>query len=144
MTYIVGSAAAAHQDASSPAVAVTLGAAVAVGDVIVGMVGFDNGSTPSLTLADNLGGGSPNVYTVHPDQVDDTTDVQSGRTFRCKVTQAGTPVITATLTPSVGAQRIIVSAYSGCTATPFDTSLGNWQSSPGTGTDAVTSTAITT
>lgn len=144
IAYIASTAAAAHTDAAGTTQAVTLGAAVAVGDVIVGMVGWDNTNTPTITVADNLGGGSPNVYTVNADQVDGG---QSQRTFRCKVTQAGTPVITVTFTTSTSFRRVIVAAYSGCAASPFDTSLGNNQPNPpgpGTGNDGATSTNITT
>src|SRR5438093_1255187 len=107
ITYISGSAASNSGDATSTTIAVTLGAAVAVGDVIVGMVGFETG--PTITVADTLG----NSYTVHADQVDDPVQGQSGRTWRSKVTTAGTPTITVTFSVTVGFRRVIAAAWSG-------------------------------
>jgi hypothetical protein len=118
---------------------VTLGAAVTVDDVIVGMAGWDGNANNISGVADSLG----NSYTLNADKVDDTTGNQSGRTWRSKVTVAGTPVITVTFTTSLGSRRVIAAAWSGANAAPFDASVGNWQTSPGTGTDAVTSTALT-
>src|SRR5258706_165980 len=139
ISYVANSAAGFEASASSTTIPVTLGAAVAVDDIIVGMTGSDNSSAPTLTVTDSLG----NVYTVHADQIDDVTQVQSGRTWRSKVTVAGTPTITTTFSVASTGRRTIAAAWSGSAATPFDTSKGNLQTAPGTGTDAVTSTNIT-
>jgi hypothetical protein len=138
-SYVASSAASAINDASATTIAVALGAAVQVGDEIVGMCGWDNTSTPTISVADSLG----NVYTVSNDRIDDATHNQSGVTFRAKVTVAGTPTVTVTYTPSSGSRRIIVGAWRGVDRAPFDTSIGQAQQSPGTGTDAVTSTQAT-
>lgn len=140
MAYVSGSAVTLTQVTTATTIVVTLGAAVAVDDVIVGMAGWDTTTTNISSVADDLG----NSYTLHADKIDDSANNQSGRTWRSKVTVAGTPTITVTYTVAASARVVIVAAWSGSTASPFDTSLGNFQTSPGTGTDAVTSTSITT
>ena len=140
ITYVTSSAAGLEASAGSATIAVTLGAAVAIDDIIVGMTGWDTTNGSVIGVVDNLG----NSYTVHSDQIDDAGNSQAGSTWHSKVTVAGTPTITTNFSPSASGRRTIAAAWSGSKASPFDTSKGNFQNAPGTGTDAVTSTAITT
>src|SRR3990167_5060668 len=138
--YIASSVAETIADASDTTIAVTLGAAVAVGDYIVGMAGWGQIGVAISTVTDDLG----NTYTIQANKTDDTTNGQTGQTFFARVTAAGTPVITVTFASTTMWRRVIVAAYSGLANPAADGTIGNWQSSPGTGTDAVTSTAVTT
>lgn len=139
LAYIASSAAFVNNaDATATTIAVTLGAAVAIGDYIVGMAGCDPTGTPTFTVADTLS----NTYTV---QANSVTSGQKGQTFFARVTTAGTPTITVTISESESFRRVIVAAYSGLAdASVADGTVGNGQASPGTGANAVTSTAITT
>jgi len=144
--YVASSGASFQADASAGTVAITLGVAVEVGDVIVGMSGWGDGGTDNIsTVDDNLG----NSYSVNSDKIIEDFDGEAGQTWRSKVTVAGTPVITVTFSAAVQFRRIIAGAWRGGAAVPFDTSLGHEQGpngpgNPGTGADAVTSTNITT
>lgn len=138
IAYITNSAAA-----SSTASSITLGAAVAVGDRIVGATGWDNLNGAILnTITDNLG----NSYTKENNFVEDATNDQAQQTWTCSVTVAGTPLITSNFSGTTnGGFRICVAAYSGtATTSALDGTVGQFEASPGTGTNGANSTAITT
>jgi len=140
--YVTSSAAGAEQSAAgSPNLpTITLGAAVAVGDVIVGMAGFDATGGANLTnIIDNLG----NVYFINNDQIHNATHNQDGRTFYCLVTVAGTPTLTPTFSAGgSGSQRLIAAIYRPDCKVVFGSSRGQSQTGPGTGTDAIKSPTL--
>lgn len=139
IAYVTNSVAYTNNaDGNDTTVAVTLGAAVAIGDYIIGMAGWDPSGSATITVADSLG----NTYTVESNLI---TANQRGQTFYARVTVAGTPVITVTFSVGSSFRRVIAAAWSGLASSGVsDGTVGNGQASPGTGTDAVTSTAITT
>jgi len=137
--YVAGSVAETIADLSLATISVTLGAAVSVGDYIVGMAGASSDGNPITAVVDT----SLNTYTIQSNATVDTTNAQFGQTFFARVTTSGTPTVTVTFTITPNSRRVIVAAYSGLANPAVDGTAGNWQSAPGTGANAVTSTAIT-
>jgi len=119
----------------------TFGSAVSSGSIVIGIVCFDKGVSETLTgVSDNAG----NTYTI--EEVDDTVNHQGVASFfRSNITNAPTSV-TASFTNSPFSVSIIIDEYSGglAVADPRDGHNGNFQTAPGTGTDALVSTSITT
>lgn len=124
--------------ATSTTIAVTMTSAVTVGNLLAVFVAY--GDTGFISCADNLG----NTYT----PVDNSGAAFSGdiaRTFYAKITSGGTCTVTVTLSPAVGYRQLVVHEVSGVdTTTPNDKHIINKQTAPGTGANAVTSTAQTT
>lgn len=135
--------------------AATFGAPVAVGDVIIVQTPIgDVVSQAALaalaaSMADNLGGGTPNVYTRlttgQGSNLVDTGNIQGTAHFVCLVTQAGTP--TLTLTPNGGSPQAFIAIQavhftgSGAAST-MRASGGQTETNPGTGADAINSGSI--
>ena len=121
--------------------AATLALAVAVGDIIV-FAGYHSGITVGVgTAADNLGGAIPNVYT-RVQSLQETLDNGTLDVFVCFVTQAGTPTITYTPNGGLTVTYLCTfgSHYLELSATQtVASSAGQQQTTPGTGTDAITS-----
>lgn len=112
-------------------VAVTLGGSVAVGDLIVGKVGWgDQGLTEVPTsVADNLG----NSYTIITGtKTRDTSNNQSNVMFYCISGFSGTPTVTATF-PTTPFERqyrdIEIGQFTGADSVPLDVSVAAFQSS---------------
>jgi hypothetical protein len=90
--------------------------------------------------------GLSNTYTriTNCDVVDSTNDQQHTIIY-AKNIAGGACTITVTFTASRSNRGITIAEYSGAdTSAPLDQSVSNFQTSPGTGTDAVTSTTKTT
>jgi hypothetical protein len=125
---------------SSPSLSVTL-SAVGLGNAVVGQATCDSsGGVTIQSVADDKG----NTYSLGLDVVD-TTNNQRARSFwRGNITNAPT-VITVTYSGSAAATQVNVDEFSGPTLVdPSDGQTGQIQSSPGTATDAITSTNVTT
>lgn len=116
---------------------------VAAGNLIVVAVSWGSASVvESCTVSDNLG----NTYTrlTNCDQVD-ATNQQQIAVFYAKNVVGGSCTVTATFAGSRDNNGIVIAEYSGVdTTAPADQSVGNFQTAPGTGANAVTSTAKTT
>lgn len=110
---------------------------VAAGSTLVVYVGWTS-ATVTVTVADDKNGSHTCVQ-------NPTTATGIGRGAMCYFigTASGNTITTATFSSDPGAQRILVNEYSGVVA-PIDKSAGQGQIDPGTGTDAVSSTSITT
>lgn len=129
---------------------VTLGSAVAVGDLIVFLTTV--GDDPTLltsSCADNLGGGTPNVYNrlsaVNGGQLYTGAGGNAGfDAWWCVVTQAGTPTITYTIGGSFPFVAFKGSHFTGSdAASTRRASKGQYQSFPGTAADAILADAGT-
>jgi hypothetical protein len=139
ITYVQGNA---HLNGatSSSTVAVTLASAVGNGNMLVVSVGFvDSGTESVSSITDD----KSNTYTLSPSKVHNANAAFSYQTgYVLNVTNA--PItITATLAAAEAFLAIVVDEFSGVSSVGFDGSVGQAQNTPGTGTDAVTSTAIT-
>ena len=101
--------------ASATTIAVTLDSAIVVGNWL--LLAVRRPDTSTVTVADNLGGGTPNVYTSRG-YVREAAINRGIELFTCPVTQAGTPTITATYNVSTADRGIAVREASGT----YDTS----------------------
>ena len=111
---------------------------VAAGNLIRIGVGWE-GTTKTCTVADSLG----NTYTSIL-KTSDTTDDQSSQIFYAKNIAGGACTVTATFSVSAAFRRLVMHESSGAdTAAPLDGSNGQWEVTPGTGTDGCNSLAIT-
>lgn len=124
--------------------AVTI-SAVGSGNCICGLLTWDNGTGATLSSVTDDKGNSYNRETT----VLDTTDNQNTAAFsRTNITNAPT-VITATFSVGADSLVMVLDEFSGGSTTSADERDGSahggqFQSSPGTGTDAVTSGTFTT
>jgi hypothetical protein len=114
------------------------------GSVLWCVVTWDRTNTQTATCADNTNG----AWTAGP-IIDDTTDGQMWAAFFFKNTAGGVkPTVTVTFGGSqyVSYRGLYIQECGPCNTTtqPDVTGVGNNQASPGTATDAVTSTAVTT
>lgn len=136
--YVTGCANASG--AGSTTIACTMGGAVSATGVIVGAVSWD-GTTNTATCADGT-----NTYTmVANTRIDDATNNRRTQGFYAENVAAGTPTITCTISASVNARSLVAHAVSGTSVSgSLDVSIGQNQQNPGAGTDAITSTAVTT
>ena len=129
-------------DVAATSIALTLDNPVAVGDVITLVVGHGGGQTDESTgVSDNLG----NSYSpVASSWIVDTNFDQNGKAYLCVVTVAGTPTITAAFGASVMYRGLMVHVNTGRdTTTPLHQNTRQYQASPGTATDGVTSGSVT-
>lgn len=120
---------------------ITLASTVATGDTVVGQVSWDTGSGASLSsVIDNKGNG----YQIL-DTVPDSAHLQTSADFYAtNITNAPTSI---TATFSIAAAYRFASAdefVNVLGVTPLDGHAGNLQSTPGLGSNAVTSGSITT
>ena len=112
---------------------------ITAGNMIIGAVGYGDVST-TVSVADTLG----NTYTVSTVNADGG-NLQYQRTFYANSSTGGANTVTVTFGTSVAYRRLYISEYSGlATASPNDGGTGQLQTSPGTGTDAITSGNIVT
>src|SRR5574343_505010 len=120
----------------------TLPAAVSSGNALVGMVTWDcSGSTTVSTVADN----QSNSYSVGT-QYKDTSNGQCAQSFwRGNITN-GPTTITVTFSGTSPWRGGVMQEYTGVAALtdPSDGNTGQYQSGPGTGANAITTTAVTT
>lgn len=106
---------ALDQSTAGTTIAVTMDSAIVVGNWL--LVAVRRPDTSTCTVADNLGGGTPNVYTSRGYVRE--AGINAGiEIFTCPVTQAGTPTITATYNVSTSNPGIAVREVSGT----YDTS----------------------
>lgn len=111
---------------------------VTAGNMIIGAIGYENNTT--VSVADTLG----NTYTVSAVNADGGNN-QFQRTFYANSPTGGANTVTVTFGASIAYRRLYISEYSGlATASPNDGDAGQLQTSPGTGTDAITSGNIVT
>lgn len=126
---------------------VTLGSAVAVGDVLclLTTVGAQGVSTPTAAFHDRVTDSLGNNY-VRKRQADSVADGQGASIWVCHVTVAGTPTIT--YTPDDVSQQWIGIWGDHFTGSDKDSNVRssflNVQLTPGTGANAITSTAVGT
>ena len=124
--------------ATSTTIAATFSAAVTSGNLVCGFVTWGNDTTTLLT---NVTDDKSNTYTI----VRRTPTAGSGQTlasFYCaNITNAPT-IITATFSSAIGYRGILFHEVNGVNT--LDVETGQYQATPGTGTDAITSGAITT
>lgn len=130
--------------ASNGNVAVTI-SAVASGNAVCGVVSWDNGGGVTLSsVADDKG----NTYNVETTVLDTTNGQKAAAFSRTNITNA--PVtITATFSAGAGFRSIAVDEFSGVSAASTDerdgtTHGGQFQNSPGTGANGITSGTFTT
>lgn len=117
-------------------VAVTLGATVTSGSYVMGVVTCLDGKT-----IDSVTDDKSNVYDLY-DVQHDTYWATYAKSFVSRNPITNAPqTITATFSGSINWRRIEAEEYSGLGA--LDKHVGNLQANPGTGTDAVTTTAVT-
>lgn len=146
MTYAYVQSASARNTTAGPVAsqAVSLVNPVSLNNLIV--IGLTWGSVSTIenltSFLDNLG----NVYTRVPNcNRVDSTNQQQQTVYYAVVTAPGTPTITATFLANRDNTGIAAVEYSGgATSGVLDASTANFQASPGTGTDAVSSGNVTT
>lgn len=131
--------------AAGSTVPVTLGATVTSGNFICGIVTWDNiGGTPTLTSVTD---DKSNTYNISS-TLSDAPNGQGSAIFWLGNITNGPITITANLSGSAGGSRcIIATEFSGgfAAADPKDLApVGQFQTTPGTTTDAVTSGSMTT
>lgn len=131
---------AAGSATAAASVAVTLGGAVGSGNLVCGVVTFHATNTTALAnVTDNKG----NVYTFYT--VQHAANLQCTALYWANNIVNAPTIVTANFSPASSFLRIAADEYSG-----IDTTVGALDghllsdSTPGTGTDAVTSGAITT
>ncbi len=111
---------------------------VTAGNMIIGGVGYNIDTT--VSVSDTLG----NTYTVSTVN-SDIGNGQYQKTFYANSPIGGANTVTVTFGTSVAYRRLYISEYSGlATASPSDGGTGQFQTSPGTGANAITSGAIVT
>lgn len=115
-------------------VAATLNGVVA-GNTLVAHVGYGNTTTPTSTASDGT------AYSVG-DAQRVNSDNQNGKVFYLENAGAGTHTVTVTLTGSEAFRRLRFYEVSGlATSSSLDQNIGAGQTTPGTGANAVSSTA---
>lgn len=134
----------ANSGAATPTtLAVTLTSAVASGNTVCGSVCY--GTTTTLTSVTDDKGNTYNLET----GVSDTTNGQRTTGFSLSNITNGPKTITATMTSGVGATSLVADEFSGCgtgSTDQRDSSAhgAQWQTSPGTGANGVSSGPFTT
>src|SRR5262245_6885655 len=128
---------------STASVAVTL-SAVGSGNAVCGAVTWDNTAVTLTSVTDN----QSNTYNVETTIIDTTDNQKSAAFSRTNITN-GPTTITANFSGSVGFHGIIADEFSGGSNSSTDERDGSahggqFQSSPGTGTDGITSGNFTT
>jgi hypothetical protein len=114
------------------------GSSVTAGNAIVCFVGGGRGSTPTWTLADTLGNTFNRVAAASIDQ--SVADNWIQEAFYALNSPGGANTVTVTSNLSVEFPMIVCAEYSGLlTAAALDGASVQRQATPGTGTDAVSS-----
>ena len=132
----------AENDSSSSTVAVTI-TAVGSGNAICGIVSCPSGATITSVMDDK-----GNTYNLETSVVDTFEGHRSTAFSLTNITNAPT-VITGTISSNQSFKKIIVDEFSGGSTASSDERDGSahggqYQSSPGTGTDGITSGTFTT
>ena len=123
--------------ANATTVAITI-SAVGNGNGVAGIVMWGSATNTLVSVTDN----QSNTYTIHGTQLNPGGNNRStARFYRLNITNAPT-IITATVSPGVTYHSMGVVEFSGCDA--FDGGVSQAQTPAPTGTDGMTSTAITT
>lgn len=126
------------ENTGATTIAVTL-TGVTAGNLLVAYA--EMGENNTIVLSDDKGNTWANIDTVDSDDVFAPYKL---RTAYAKNVNSGTTVITATFGVSSDRRAIVVHEVSGCdTTAPLDQHTAQLQTSPGTGTDAISSGAIT-
>ena len=107
MAYIASSANSFSDNPGATTISVAIGAAVAVGDVIVGQVSHEGTANNVNSVTDSLG----NTYSLGT-KLNDTTNAQSFRSFYGLITVAGTPTVTTNLSGSLIQRQITLLGFS--------------------------------
>ena len=138
--YVQSAKTNAEQSDALGTIASTFGAAVGSAGAVCGAVSYHNGLGNLTSVTDN----QSNTYTVVRN-FDGTNQVGIGTFFALNITNAPT-VITATYSNVSMLYRgmVIIEASGVKTSAALDQETAQWQATPGTGTDAVTSGAMTT
>lgn len=129
-------------DAANNAIACTFGAAVTSGSLVRGFVSWGTDVTTDLTsVTDDQG----NTYTIVDRSLSSSGDGQCLASFyKANITNAPT-VITANFGSSISFRAIVAGEESGLdTTSPLDGNTITIKTSPGTGTDLLATTNITT
>lgn len=132
-------------DGTNTTITVTLGAAVTSGDTISGGLGAISGSTPPFTLV-SLTDDKGNTYNLET-QVGDGAAISMLSFSRSNVTNG--PTIFTAVISGTWVTSLIVDEFSGVSASTTDARDGaahggQFQASPGTGSNGVTSGSFTT
>ncbi len=123
-------------------VAATFTNPVTAGNTIIAISNHDSPSASTVTLTDNFNSGN---YGAAKATLTATGDEQANL-FILSNSVAGDSThktVTASFSPSTDFVGIIIAEVSGLANPSFDTSAGQVQTAPGTGTDAFTSTNLT-
>jgi hypothetical protein len=127
--------------ATASTIAATFASGTGAGNLIVVWVGWD--TSTGATLSSVTDGGD--TFSSGFGQVTDTVHRQAFQGWYAVNVAAGRTTVTVTFSTGAAFRGLIIQEYSGVvTNSAFDGGVGNLQSSPGTGSNAVTSTAITT
>jgi len=131
------------QTSSSSTVALAYTSNVTSGSLLVATVAWGDSTQTISGVADSLG----QTWTQVGSTVTGLDELGFWRmaVFYKANSGAGADTVTATFSAATTYRQISVTEYSGIlTASPLDQTVGQAQDSPGTGTDAVTSTSVTT
>lgn len=129
--------------ATASMITCTFDAATQAGNTMIVSTAYMTGTVTAITFSDNLGGHWEPIIT----QVGAPVAGKGGAMARGKVGYSGITTVTATLTNSEtpDAHGLCLLEYRGINRdVPPDISASNSQTTPGAGTDAVTSTAVVT
>ncbi len=127
-------------DAGATTEAVTI-TAVGSGNLVCGMVYWLTATNDLTSVSDGHG----NTATIVDTQLNIQGDGNSAASFYFKNVISAATVITANFSSSPTKRGITVEEWSGLdTVAPLDKNVSNSQANPGTGTDAITSTAVVT
>lgn len=122
--------------ASATTLTATYGSAVIVGSTLWCAVTTHDVTGATISVSDSVNGS----WTLL-DSIDDSTNATRTAHFYFPNTAAGTPVVTATLSLASTLNAIWISEVNGVTGSPLDGHAGQVQASPGSGTDAVSSSS---
>jgi hypothetical protein len=125
----------------STTIALTMGANTQEDSILVCAVTYHETNTPVISgIADSLS----NTYAIRNSKRT-VSSLWSLEVWSAANSPAGANTITVTFSASTQLRTIACSEYSGiATSSEIDATAGNTQVAPGTGTDAVTSTSLTT
>ena len=130
----------AHNRLSSgSSLTATFGAAVTAGNTVIGMVCWGFGGPTITSVKDGAG----NTFTLL-DNVNDTVNSQEASSFYLPNSPGGSTTVVLTLSGTGGAISMTFAEYSGVQTASLDGHNKQYQPTPGTGSDGISSTAITT
>ena len=118
----------------------TFGSSVTTGNTVICAAAGGPDATATWTLSDT----ASNTYTSSETYYTDTTSNYRLRSSYSQGVTGGFTVVTVTWSTSVTGKDIVCHEVSGVSASPGDGYVGQYQTSVASGTDTVSSTAITT